>query len=263
MKRLLAAGMLTAILPAACGYGGAGVGDPLGGATPASAIAVRSGRSPGHSLPERSPRPSPSPTSSEPSFDVHPIGWYAHIAVIDAPTRARMRYSWRRGCPVALKNLRLITMSYRGFDGEDHLGEMVVHKNVAANVVKVFRTLFRARYPIRRMRLVDAYKGSDDRSMAADNTSAFNCRKVTGGTGWSQHSYGWAIDINPVENPYVTRGGKVLPPAGRKYANRSRKAKGMIHHGDVVWRAFRSIGWEWGGDWRSIKDYQHFSLTGR
>lgn len=266
MKRLFAAGLLLAILSAACSYGSPDTTERFGGATtPASAVGVRSTGSEGPrtSLPERTPSPTPTSSSSEPSSEVHPIGWYATVDVIDAATRARMKYSWRRGCPVALKNLRLITMSHIGFDNVGHWGEMVVHKRVAADVVRVFRALYRAKYPIRRMRLVDAYKGDDDRSMAADNTSAFNCRKVTSGSEWSQHAYGWAIDINPVENPYVTRSGKVLPPAGRKYADRRSRARGVIHRGDVVWRAFRSIGWGWGGSWRSIKDYQHFSITGR
>jgi hypothetical protein len=114
------------------------------------------------------------------------------------------------------------------------------------------------------MRLVDDYGGGDRRSMAANNTSAFNCRSVVGRPGvWSQHSYGWAIDINPVQNPFVMSGGTVLPPAGEAYVDRSRRAPGMIHRGDVVYRAFASIGWEWGGDWSSSKDYQHFSATGR
>jgi len=99
--------------------------------------------------------------------------------------------------------------------------------------------------------------------MAANNTSAFNCRAVTGGSAWSQHSYGWAIDINPVQNPYVTSSGTVLPPAGAQYVDRSQKAKGMIRAGDVVVKAFAAIGWGWGGYWSSTKDYQHFSATGR
>ena len=113
------------------------------------------------------------------------------------------------------------------------------------------------------MQLVDAFHGDDDRSMAANNTSAFNCRSVTGDPGvWSQHSYGWAIDINPVQNPYLS-GRTVLPPAGRTYADRSRQQPGMIHGGDPVVRAFASIGWGWGGAWHSFQDYQHFSATGR
>jgi hypothetical protein len=154
-------------------------------------------------------------------------------------------------------------MSYFGFDREAHLGAMIVHRSVAQDVVKVFHTMFKAKYPIRRMRLVDDYKGDDDRSMAADNTSAFNCRKVTGGSDWSEHAYGWAIDINPVENPYVSSSGRVLPPSGAQYADRSRHARGMIHRGDLVYSAFKSIGWGWGGNWRSFQDYQHFSATGR
>jgi len=174
-----------------------------------------------------------------------------------------MKYSWHKGCPVPIQNLRLIRMSYIGFDREVHLGEMVVHSSVAEDAVKAFHAMFTAKYPIRQIRLVDDYRGDDDRSMAADNTSAFNCRKVTGGSAWSEHAYGWAIDINPVENPYVSSSGKVLPPAGQMYADRSSRARGVIHHGDVVWRVFRSTGWGWGGDWRSFQDYQHFSATGR
>src|SRR5712691_1422231 len=199
-----------------------------------------------------SPSPAPSPSPSSP-----PV-FHSTTSVIDAATRARMTYSWHPGCPIPIQDLRYITMSYWGFDGAAHTGEMVVNRRVAGGAVKVFGKLFAARYPIRRMRLVDAYGGDDDRSMAANNTSAFNCRAVTGGTSWSQHAYGWAIDINPVQNPYVSRGGTVLPPAGAPYANRSLAAKGMIHAGDAVVRAFASVGWGWGGSWSGTRDYQHF-----
>ncbi len=263
MKRSALGVVVTAILATACGYGGAAPYEPVvRSATPGSeAVQRHLPESPHPSLPQRSPSASPSPAPS--SEDVHPIGWYVRVTIVDPATRSRMRYSWHKECPVPIKNLRLIRMSYLGFDREVHLGEMVVHRSVAEDVVKAFHAMFTARYPIRRMRLVDDYRGDDDRSMAADNTSAFNCRKVTGGHAWSEHAYGWAIDINPVENPYISSSGKVLPPAGRKYADRSSRARGIIHHGDVVWRAFRSIGWGWGGDWRSFQDYQHFSATGR
>jgi D-alanyl-D-alanine carboxypeptidase-like protein len=266
MNRLVVAGALTAVLAGACNGGISAANGPLSAATsPASVMSIQSKApaTPRITLPDRSPGQPSGPSSSPAPQDVHPIGWHATVNVIDPATRARMKYSWHQGCPVPIRNLRLIRMSYLGFDRETHIGEMVVHKNVAADVVKVLHRMFNAGYPIRRMRLVDDYRGDDDRSMAADNTSAFNCRPVTGGTEWSQHSYGWAIDINPIENPYVTPGGKVLPPAGRKYVDRRGKARGVIHHGDVVWRAFRSVGWGWGGDWHSIRDYQHFSLTGR
>ncbi len=109
--------------------------------------------------------------------------------------------------------------------------------------------------------LIDAYGADDHRSMKADNTSAYNGRYVNGTTRWSMHAYGLAIDINTVENPWVD-GNDVSPPNGRPYADRSRKATGMIHAGDAVVRAFASIGWKWGGDWSGGKDYQHFSSTG-
>jgi hypothetical protein len=106
---------------------------------------------------------------------------------------------------------------------------------------------------------IDAYGGDDDASMADDNTSAFNCREVTGGAGWSQHAYGLAIDINPLENPYV-RGDEVLPPAGQEYLDRDDVRPGMIIEGDDVVRAFTFRGFEWGGNFRTLKDYQHVAV---
>jgi D-alanyl-D-alanine carboxypeptidase len=182
---------------------------------------------------------------------------------IDSATRRRITgVSWRPGCPVGLADLRLLTVSYRGFDGRVHRGRLVVHRDYAAAMVRTMRSLFRLRYPIRRMRLVDAYGADDHRSMDADNTSAFNCRIVAGNPGvWSEHAYGRAIDVNPIENPYVTESGYVSPPAGAPFAQRSH-AKGVIHRGGPVVRAFAAIGWEWGGNWSWPKDYQHFSATG-
>ncbi|MDZ4826658.1 MAG: M15 family metallopeptidase [Actinomycetota bacterium] len=175
---------------------------------------------------------------------------------------ARLPASWREGCPVGSEDLELFAIDYLGFDGAVHTGELVVHADVAADVASVFRTLLDARYPIERMELVDVYGGSDDASTMANNTSAFNCRAITGGSRWSQHSYGRAIDINPVQNPYVYRDGHVLDPAAQRYTDRSLQDPGMIHAGDVVVSAFAAIGWEWGGNYSSIKDYQHFSETG-
>lgn len=175
---------------------------------------------------------------------------------------ARLPASWREGCPVGSEDLELFAIDCLGFDGAVHTGELVVHADVAADVASVFRTLLDARYPIERMELVDVYGGSDDASTMANNTSAFNCRAITGGSRWSQHSYGRAIDINPVQNPYVYRDGHVLDPAAQRYTDRSLQDPGMIHAGDVVVSAFAAIGWEWGGNYSSIKDYQHFSETG-
>ncbi len=163
-----------------------------------------------------------------------------------------------------MEDLRLLTLNHWGFDGRIHNGELVVHRNQAAKVLGVMGKLFELRFPIERIQLIDVYGGDDDRSMAANNTSAFNCREVESNSGtWSQHSYGRAIDINPVQNPYLPRSGPVEPPAGAAYTDRSVVRPGMIVDGDGVVTAFRSIGWRWGGYWTSSKDYQHFSSNGR
>jgi D-alanyl-D-alanine carboxypeptidase len=194
----------------------------------------------------------PAAAAKAPRFigTVHPVG------SDDLP------HSWRAGCPVGPAQLRLVRLSYWGFDRRAHVGALVVRDRVADDVVKVFRRLYAERFPIRRMRKVDAYRGSDDASMAADNTSAFNCRFVSGTRRWSQHAYGEAIDVNPVENPYL-QGARVSPPAGRAYLDRSRMRRGMAVEGGVLVRAFETVGWKWGGRWSGSRDYQHFSTTGR
>ncbi len=170
--------------------------------------------------------------------------------------------SWHQGCPVDVADLRAVDISHWGFDGEVHTGRLIVATKVANDVVEIMHDLFDASFPIERMEPVDVYDGNDDRSMAANNTSAFNCRLVTGGASWSEHSYGRAIDVNPLVNPYVV-GSRVLPPEGEVYADRSQDAPGMIHGGDAVVDAFAARGWKWGGYWDSPIDYQHFSTTGR
>jgi hypothetical protein len=180
------------------------------------------------------------------------------------PRRLRTRMtnsSWRPDCPTPLEDLRLLQMTHWGFDGDVHTGHLVVHESVDEDVIRAFRMLFRSRFPIERMQLVDAYKADDDRSMAANNTSAFNCRVVSGTQRWSQHAYGTAIDINPVQNPWVS-GDVVQPPAGAQYVDRRRVRPGMIVAGDAATTAFASIGWRWGGAWQASKDYQHFSASG-
>ena len=158
-------------------------------------------------------------------------------------------------------DLKLIRVSYWGFDGRAHLGRLVVHRRVTRDIVTVFRRLYAARFRIRRMVPVSRYGGSDDASMAADNTSAFNCRLVEGTRSWSMHAYGLAIDVNPVENPYIS-GARVSPPAGSRYLDRTSRRRGMAVDGGVLVEAFASVGWKWGGHWRGAADYQHFSTTG-
>jgi D-alanyl-D-alanine carboxypeptidase-like protein len=189
----------------------------------------------------------------------------ATIKPLPRDVRAWMNgVSWHPGCPVHLRALRLVTLRYWGFDRRAHRGRLVVHRDVAEKVVGIFRRIYQASFSIRQMRLVDYYGADDRTSMEHDNTSAFNCRWRAGQPGvWSQHAYGRAIDVNPVENPYVWSGG-VSPWNGAPFVDRSHRRRGMIFHGDAVWWAFRSRSWEWGGDWTaSVKDYQHFSRNGR
>ncbi len=190
----------------------------------------------------------------------------ATVRRIGPKLRERMTYSHHAGCPLRLRQLRYVRMTYVSFGGSARTGEMVVRRRLADDVVTVFHSMYAERFPIRRMRLVDDYEGDDGLSMSANNTSAYNCRRTINGDRWSEHSYGRAIDINPVQNPYVD-GSFVAPEEGRKHARIDRSAdasyrKGAIRSSDVVVDAFRRIRWEWGGDWQNSKDYQHFSSTG-
>ena len=186
--------------------------------------------------------------SPAPAFaaDVRPVRWHD------------LRHSYRAGCPVGPSELRALDVSYRDFRGRPRTGTIVVARRVAADIVTVFRRLWRARFPIRRLRPLSAYRGSDDASMAADNTAGFNCRFVGGTSRWSRHAYGEAIDVNPVENPYV-QGARVSPPAGRAYVDRTPPRPGMAVTGGVLVGAFAAVGWKWGA---GFGDYQHFSTTG-
>lgn len=184
-------------------------------------------------------------------------------ASVASVTAAQLGASYRPGCPVGPASLRQVRLTHWTPAGTAATGTLVVHQDTVDRTVTAFRTLYTSRVPIARMVPVSEYGGSDDASMAANNTSAFNCRLKTGSSSsWSEHSYGRAVDINPVQNPYVTSGGTVLPPAGAAYADRRRYAAGMLHAGGAV-NAMKAAGFQWGGDWSSVKDYQHFSTTGR
>ena len=183
-------------------------------------------------------------------------------ATIKTVTAGDLYASWRPGCPVPVEQLRAIDVTHFGNDGAVHTGRLIVAANLADGMVDILHDLYDARFPIERMEPIDVYGGDDNRSIKANNTSAFNCRAVTGGTGWSEHAYGRAIDVNPFVNTYV-KGSTVLPPEAGAYTNRSRNDPGMIHADDAVVRAFAARGWKWGGYWSSLKDYQHFSTSGR
>lgn len=233
--------LLTVTLAAAgCGRGSDDSDEPAPPATPPTASAPAT------------PSPSPSPTKQ---------GFQAEIGKV---TAGDLKSSWRRGCPVAPSGLRMIEMTYWGMDGKSHTGgRLVVNAKAADDLVSVFRKLYAMRYPIERMEPVDKYGGSDFDSIEANNTSAFNCRRATGSSSFSQHAYGLAIDINPCQNPYVSADGRIAHKDCTKYKNRKLDVPGMIHAGDRVVKAFASIGWGWGGEWSGARDYQHFSSSGR
>lgn len=192
-----------------------------------------------------------------------PAAGVAFYSSVGPVTAGDVPYTWRPGCPVGPPALRMLHLSYWGFDGKPHRGEMVVNASVAASVVTVFRTLYNERFPVWEMVPEDAYRGNDNAAAAADDTSGFNCRYVVapGPRRWSVHALGEAIDVNDVQNPYVD-GHTVIPPAGAKYLDRSDIRPGMAVPGGDLVRAFAAVGWYWGGRWAASPDFQHFSLTG-
>ncbi|MFI6505034.1 M15 family metallopeptidase [Nonomuraea typhae] len=209
--------------------------------------------------PASTPPSTPTPT---PAVSETPTGPPEFTAEVSRLKREQVPYSWRPGCPVPLGDLRLITMTYWGFDDRAHTGELVVRETVTDDVVAVFKKLYGWRWPVRKMELVDAYKADDYDSIDADNTSAFNCRRATGSSNWSKHAYGEAIDINPRENPYVRADGGTAHQNAKRFTRRPLEGKGVVNPADKVVKAFQNLGWEWGGDWSGTKDYQHFSKGG-
>ena len=169
---------------------------------------------------------------------------------------------WHRGCPIGLNALRMVRVSHRDFTGRVRTGRLVVHRDAATDAVAIMRDLYAARFPIRWMVPIERFGGSDFRSIEADNTSAFNCRYVDGTTRWSNHAYGRAIDINPIENPYVSR-GRTSHKASGPFVARTPARPGMIVEGGAATRAIDAAGWGWGGRWSGTKDYQHISASGR
>ena len=166
--------------------------------------------------------------------------------------------TWHAGCPVPPGDLRQLRLSFWNFGGVPSTGTLIVHKDAAADLIEIFGELFRHGFLIERMEPAENFGGSDERSMEANNTSAFNCRDITGQPGkFSNHSWGRAVDINPRTNPYV-KGDQVLPPPGGQFLDRSRAYPGAILAGSFVVRRFEERGWTWGGNWKDRQDYQHF-----
>lgn len=189
----------------------------------------------------------------------HEKPFIATISPIPLTIKAKIKqYTWHPGCPTPLKDLRYLQMSYWGFDNQTHQGAMIVNKMLAKEVTEIFQSLYEHHFPIQQMELMDKFKGNDAASMFANNTSAFNCRAVTGQPGlFSQHSYGRAIDINPKMNPYVN-GKEVSPANGATYQDRLKAFPGKITKTSLIYLLFMQKGWDWGGNWYDVQDYQHF-----
>jgi hypothetical protein len=209
------------------------------------------------------------PTAPSPTPEPRRAHLFGRIRSISPALAIEMTgTTWEPGCPVALEDLRLLRFNYLGFDGEIHRGPLVVHASVAKDVLGVFGQLFDAGFPLKHVALARRWRPNAPTDTTRSVTAAFNCRPAlnpdgTPGGSWSEHAYGLAVDVNPLQNPYVAEDGSVLRPAAQAYVDRSQGLPGMIHAGDMVVRAFAAIGWEWGGDWDGKKDYMHFSLRGR
>lgn len=193
---------------------------------------------------------------------VKEVGYRATISHLSHDICAKMAYSWREDNPVPLSDLRYIALNHWGFDGCVHDGELIAHKAVAEEIAEIFRELFAERYPIEKMLLIDSYLADDDSSCSDNNTSIFCSRPITGSTSqWSLHSYGLAIDVNPLLNPYYKRAYREHGIIGEEFLDRTLDCYGLIAEEDLCYRAFTSRGWKWGGHWAvtmGCVDYQHF-----
>lgn len=190
---------------------------------------------------------------SKKSFLIHPIS--------DAIFRRIYGKSYKKDCSVPREDLRYLTILHYNFNGEIQLGELICHKNISEELICIFKELFENHYPIEKMLLVDAFQADDEKSMRANNTSCFNFRRVSGSNVLSNHSTGHAIDINPLYNPYVKhRNSRTIfqPQNAQPYINRSKKFPHKIDKDDLCYKLFKRYGFIWGGEWNSVKDYQHF-----
>jgi D-alanyl-D-alanine carboxypeptidase len=209
---------------------------------------------------------SPPAAAVSPGLACEADAYCSTIEPLDEATKTAMvGVVWRKGCPVGLEDLRRITFRHWSFDGTTAIGSLVVNAEVSVGIESVLKELFEARFPIASAKPIEVFGGDDDRSTMANNSSAFNCRAVTGGKSFSEHAWGRAIDINPVQNPYVRSNGTVLDPKAKRFVKRSAlsESSGAILSNGVVVKAFKRIGWTWGGTFNRVKDYQHFSSTGR
>lgn len=189
------------------------------------------------------------------TIEEHPLFRVDRLS--DSQIEAMTGTTWTNKAPISLDELRSVKVTYWGFDGEAYVGNIMIHKDLAEDIRDVFKELYEGEFPLEEVKPIYHYDGDDNASMEANNTSAFNYREMTGSTSVSVHAYGRAIDINPKMNPYI-KGERILPESGESYTNREEIKRGMITTGDLVYQAFVKRGWTWGGNWRTLKDYQHF-----
>lgn len=197
------------------------------------------------------------------STDFHEISTSDfYISEIPDDIFAKMQgKSYKEDCTVPREDLRYVHVRHMGFDGEAKDGELVVNKAIADDVLAIFEELYKADYPIEKVRLVDEYDADDEASMSDNNSSAFNFRFISHTTRISKHGLGMAVDINTRYNPYVkTVDGKlsIEPANGADYVDRSKDFPHKIDHEDLCYKLFKEHGFTWGGDWIHSKDYQHF-----
>lgn len=274
MKKKPSAALILACLLSLCLVGCASVPSPDAGKTiyvfTMPPTATPTGTPVATSTPTPTPTPTPDPTPT-PTPDpyvgqtlvIHPKNAAFFYVTLTPALKERITgVSYPapgQPCRIGYDDLRYVKILYVDFDGQEHDGELMVNRLVADDVLDIFYELYAARYPLARVRLLDDYgeAGDDNLSMADNNTSCFCYRQVTGAARLSWHSYGAAIDVNPVQNPY-THGSEVAPSAARAYLDRANKRPGMIDHNDLCYRLFKAHGWNWGGDFNGDKDYQHF-----
>ena len=200
-------------------------------------------------------------SKERPGFSIHKIS-------SDLFDRMKSGNTYKEGCIVPMEDLRYLLVLHKDKDGNPHQGEMVVHKRIAEDVLEIFEKLYDADYPIERMVLPDNYMAEDEIMMRDNNSSSFNFRFISHTNKISKHGLGMAVDINTLYNPYHkivknedgTEKEVIEPATGKPYLNRSKNFDYKIEKGDLCYRLFTEKGFEWGGDWPDLKDYQHFEL---
>jgi hypothetical protein len=257
---LITAAALLALLLAGCSQQSVIASSaPTQAETPAPSLKATLPPSP---TPVKTTQPEPEPTPEEKGKVVIADGFY-YIELSDEIKERITGLSYPADdtdCKISYDDLNYIKLKHYDFEGRVHGGELIVNKALADEVTNIFYELYKGKYPLTSVKLVDDFgqPGDDTLSMEANNTSAFCYRTVFGGGHLSRHSYGAAIDINPLYNPYLDD-GRIAPLTGAPYADRAKDFPGKIDHSDLAYKLFKKYGWEWGGDWRGDKDYQHFS----